>query len=89
MEKEKQFEFRHKHYNYTVPAKYIAEARANFYACEVDGNTKGSKEWQEEYKYSLDSDDELNDWYYNNMDFEDIEKYAKKLGRYSCDEDDN
>jgi hypothetical protein len=86
MNEEKMFEFRHKHYNYEVPAKYIAAARADYYSCKVDGHDKGSKEWQEEYKYSLD-DSNLREWYYNNMDFEDIEKYAKKLDRYLCEED--
>ncbi len=80
------FEFRHKHHSYEVPAKYIAENRADYYACKVDGYEKGSKEWQEEYEYSFD-DSELNDWYFNNMDFEDIEQYATKLDRYECEED--
>jgi hypothetical protein len=77
----------HLYFALTVPAKYIAEARSDYYACEVDGHEKGSKEWQEEYEYSFDPS-ELHDWYYNNMDFEDIEKHAVKLDRYKCEEDD-
>lgn len=85
--KEQMFEFRHKHYNYQVPAKYIAESRTKHYQ-QVDGYEKDSKEWNEEFEYSLEPY-ELQDWYYNNMDFEDIEKYTIKLGRYKCDEDDD
>jgi hypothetical protein len=80
------FGFRHKHHNYEVPAKYIAEARADYYACHVDGFEKGSKEWQQEYEYSFDHY-ELNDWFYNNMNFEDIQEHAIKLDRYECEED--
>jgi hypothetical protein len=85
--KEKMFEFHHKHHNWEIAARHIATARADYYA-QVDGVEKGSKEWEEEYTYSLNDDSVLREWYYNNMDFEDIEKYAIKLDRYPCEEDD-
>jgi hypothetical protein len=69
-------EIRHKHLNYLIPAKIVAKSRADYYALKVDGFEPGSKEWQEEYEYSFDSF-ELKDWYYNNMDFEEVKDFAR------------
>lgn len=63
---------------FELPAKVIAEMRTEYYS-NVDGYKKGSKEWDEEFKLSMDSF-ELRDWIMNNTDWEDIAKYAKKVG---------
>lgn len=58
-----------------VPAKHIAESRADYYACKVDGHEKGSEEWNSEFEFSLDKF-ELMNWYRNSMDFEDVREFA-------------
>lgn len=54
-------------HEYWLDARKIAKMRADYYA-EVDGHDIGSKEWQEEFDYTLGDDYELIDWLMNNTD---------------------
>jgi len=56
---------------YKVPAKDIALQRALYYACTIDGYKENSKEFWEEFDFSMNRS-ELKDWISNNMDWEDI-----------------
>ena len=59
---------------YNIPVDVIAENRTLYYA-EVDGFERDSKEWDEEYKISLDPV-EVVDWAKNNMDWSDVGPHA-------------
>lgn len=55
-------------YIWHIPAEAIAKHRATYYAAN-DPDTN----YDEEYKYTLESDEELNDWFLNNMNLSDVE----------------
>lgn len=59
-----------------VPAKLIAENRAKYYA-EKDRDTT----YEEEYEYTINSNEELYDWYMNNMDWDDVSDEAELVER--------
>lgn len=59
-----------------VPACLIAEHRADYFACHVDGYEKGSQAYLDEYDYSLGDDGELEDWAGNNYNKEDIDEFV-------------
>lgn len=62
---------------YLIPCSFIARKRTEYYA-EIDEFKEGSKEWDEEYKYSM-NDYEIRDWAANNMNWEDVEEVAIKV----------
>ncbi len=64
-----------------VPARVIAEARADYYATEVDGHAKGSPEYVKEVEYALSKAGsyDLEDYFRNNMDWTDVERVAKRV----------
>lgn len=62
---------------FEVPAEAVANIRTKYYS-ELDGFIEGSKEWEEEFKCSMEHY-ELFDWVGNNMDWVDIEPYATKV----------
>lgn len=65
---------------YKLSARLVAEQRADYYACFVDGHAKGSEEWVKEVKHALvDNRDELSEWLLNNSDWEDWEAFAEKV----------
>jgi len=70
---------RHNGREYRVFVRHIAEHRTKYYS-GVDGYKEGSVEWKEEFDYSMERF-EVQDWYYNNMDFADIQQYAKLIER--------
>jgi len=61
-----------------VPTRIIAENRANSYS-SVDGYDEGSNEWEKEVEYAMDAEFEIEDWVKNNMDWADLEPYARKI----------
>lgn len=61
---------------FKIPASIIAESRATYYACQVDGEKYNSQKWIEEYEYSLNDSLELIDWAYNNMEWKDVKDLA-------------
>jgi len=74
---------------YCIPLQKVAEHRADYYACEVDGHEKHSSEWNSEVEYVMSDSFEGIDWILNNTDFEDWEHCAKKInGHINVTEDD-
>lgn len=55
-----------------VPAEAIAKNRATYYA-ENDKDTT----YDEEFEYTMGSNYELRDWFFNNMNWEDVESEAR------------
>ncbi len=55
-----------------VDALKIAETRADYYACKVDGEVRGGKEWLAEVAHGLADDDDAIDYMQNNMDWSDL-----------------
>lgn len=64
---------------YLIPLLPVAENRADYYSVIVDGNKKGSKEWQDEVDYAMNDSYEAIDWLLNNTDWEDWKDMAIKL----------
>ena len=64
---------------FQIPLKLVAENRADYYSVEVDGNEKGSQEWQEEVDWVMEDDFEGIDWLLNNTNWEDWQDSATKL----------
>ena len=63
---------------FAISTRIIAEDRAKYYAT-IDGYDKGSYEWESEVQYALNDVFELKDWMSNNMDWSDLEPYARKV----------
>ncbi len=64
---------------YEIPLLPVAEHRANYYACEVDGHAKNSPEWDLEVKWVMDDSFEAIDWLTNNTDWKDWKSIAVKI----------
>jgi len=62
---------------FELKAEVVALERTKYYA-DVDGFTRGSREWDEEFENSME-DYELTDWLSNNMNWEDIESHLTKV----------
>jgi hypothetical protein len=69
----------HNGFVYEVPAMFIAENRADYYATEVEGFPKGSDGYIAERNLALDDPDELFDWMYNNMNWDEILPHARLI----------
>jgi len=63
---------------FKIPARVIAENRADYYA-DLDGYEKESNEWEAEVQNALNEEFEIYDWAGNNMDWEDLVPYAKRI----------
>jgi hypothetical protein len=57
-----------------VPARVVAESRARYYA-EKDPDTT----YDEEFAYTLGDDYEISDWFFNNMNPEDVLHHAVRV----------
>ena len=66
---------------YLLDIRYVAEQRADYYACEVDGYEKGTPEWSEEYEYTINDSFEAIDWLGNNSDWVDWQDKAIPLNK--------
>lgn len=64
---------------YSIPLRKVAEHRADYYACEVDGHEKNSTEWQKEVDLVMEDDYEGIDWILNNSDWEDWKGISTKI----------
>lgn len=62
-----------------LPLQKVAEHRADYYACEVDGHDKNSPDWQEEVDFVMEDDFEGIDWLINNTDWDEWENQATKV----------
>ena len=74
---------------FKIPLQPVAENRADYYACEVDGHAKNSQEWQDEVDFVMNDNFEGIDWILNNTDWEDWEKIAVKLNNKVKTTDDD
>jgi len=63
---------------FAIPARIIAENRANYYA-DLDGYELNSNEWAAEVITALNDEFEIEDWAGNNMDWKDLEPYAQRI----------
>ena len=64
---------------YLLPLQMVAEHRADYYSCEVDGHEKNSPEWQEEVGWVMKDDFDGIDWIINNTDWTDWKDFAIKI----------
>lgn len=64
---------------YDIPLEKVAENRADYYAIEVDGFQKNSKEWKDEVSFAINDNFECIDWLLNNTDWEDWKNVAVKI----------
>jgi hypothetical protein len=65
-----------------IAALYIARDRAAWYANNDTGENNGAaydEVYQEEYAYTMENNYELTDWASNNMNWEDVERYANRV----------
>lgn len=62
-----------------VPARPVAEQRADYYAIEVDGHEKDSDDYEAEVFHGLTGDYDLIDWMLNNSNWEDWSGIAEKV----------
>lgn len=58
-----------------VPAKIIAENRAKYYA---NLEPPSQETYETEYEYTMNDKAELVDWAHNNMNWDEVEKFAKQ-----------
>lgn len=63
---------------FIVPTLVIAENRANYYS-KIDGYEIESNEWQNEIEYAMNDEYELKDWIQENMNWTDLEPFAKEF----------
>ena len=61
----------YKDHVWEVDLKHIADNRAKYYA-DSDPDTT----YQEEFDYAMEDDYEWSDWFFNNMDWEDVAEHA-------------
>lgn len=64
---------------YGIPLQLIAEKRADYYACEVDGFARESPDWYAEVQVAIHDTYEAIDWFINNEDWDDWKDEAIKL----------
>lgn len=57
----------------------VAEHRADYYACVVDGEDRDSDSWKSEVRSAMNDKFECIDWIINNSDWSDWEKQAVKI----------
>ena len=64
---------------YAIPAEFVANARAKYYADKdiLNSSVVYSEVFQQEFEYTMKDDDELLDWIENNMNWEDVEEIAE------------
>jgi|2_EtaG_2_1085320.scaffolds.fasta_scaffold00119_48 hypothetical protein len=65
---------------YQIGLRHIAEIRAKYYA-DKDGfdNEEYLKVWKYEFAIIMENDSEAMNWAKDNMDWKDVERYAKKI----------
>lgn len=68
---------------WVVPVDIIADNRAKYFA-ERDSDTT----YEEEFNYTMSSHDEISDWAKDNMNWSDVQKFARKLDSKILTKDD-
>jgi len=69
---------------FKIPAHIIATDRANYYAqkdVERGDSDDYVKSFTSEFEYTMNENSELKDWFYNNMDWVDVEAHAELMPR--------
>lgn len=69
---------------FKIPARFIAEDRARYYAKHDTGQTEGEefeKEFKAEVEFALRESFEIIDWAANNMDWSDVVSEAVLIGQ--------
>jgi|AntDeeMetagen134_2_1112570.scaffolds.fasta_scaffold18429_2 hypothetical protein len=61
---------------YSVPAKFVAEHRADYYASKFEGEEGMYEEIFDDEMWVLDDEKELVDWMSGHMDWVDVEEKA-------------
>lgn len=67
---------------FEIQAHVIAVDRACYYATKEEGEQETearSAIYHSEYNYTIQEDTELVDWVKNNMNWEDVSQYARKI----------
>jgi hypothetical protein len=62
-----------------MPARPLAEERADYYATKVDGHEKGSPEWEAEVQHGLSDKYDLGDFVQNNRSWSDLAPHARMV----------
>lgn len=57
---------------YRIDAEVVATNRAAYYASKEGDTTSQNETFQHEFNYSLSAKEELTDWLFNNMNWEDV-----------------
>lgn len=73
-----------------IPAKFIAEHMAAYYAERDTGKTSGKeyeRVFREEFVYTINNDDEIIDWAANNMNWDDVSHVAEPIPKEPVDPD--
>lgn len=72
---------------FAVPARIVAENRANYYA-DIDGYDLQSNEWEAEVLLALNDEMEIEDWAGSNMNWSELEPYAIQMDTGEFDYED-
>jgi enolase len=64
---------------YSIPLRPVAEHRADYYACEKDGEPRGGDAWKEEVDYVMNDPFEGIDWLIGQTDWSAWETSATKI----------
>lgn len=62
-----------------IPADFVANARAKYYADKEGNSETWNKIYNEEYEYTMGDNYELTDWLACNMNWDDVKDVAKKI----------
>ena len=72
---------------FKIPVEIIAEDRTTYYS-KVDGFSKNSQAWKDEYDFCYNSEYELKDWVLNNMELNDLKQYFEEENNTSFNFDE-
>lgn len=63
---------------YDIPAKTIALQRASYFAARdaTKGDSRYDTICEQEFRFAMEDDYEIQDWAFNNMDWEDVKQSA-------------
>lgn len=74
---------------FAIPLRLVAEDRANYYVCEVEGQSKDSTDWKDEVEWVMDDDFEGIDWLINNNDWDEWKSKSIRLDEKSKTKDED
>ena len=79
---------------FIIPTQFIAEERASWFVeCDLKNGAITKDEvddsFKKEVEYALDDVDELEDWAYNNMSWDDVKDIAIEIDSVKVDYEDD